>query len=66
MEKRATWDKFPEKFKIYILKKFRHAEDVVWISTDMEDPTTALEAKHMPEYLTEDKYKRSSKQKMKG
>ena len=34
------------------------------IETDMEDLTTAFNARHIPEYLMEDEEKRPSKQKI--
>ena len=54
LKKAVIWDKFCQKSRNHILKNFRHAEDVVCIETDMEDPTTNFEAGHMPEDLTED------------
>ena len=53
LERGVTWDKFHGKFNNYILKKFRHAEEVVCIATDMEDQTTAFEAIHTTEDLTQ-------------
>ena len=60
----VTWDKFCDKFKNYILKNFRYSEYIGCIATDMNYPTMDFEEIHMPEYLTEDKEKRPSKQKM--
>ena len=60
----VTWDKFCDKFNNYILKDFRHAEDVVCIVTDTQDQTMYFEARHMPKYLREDKKNRPSKHKM--
>ena len=62
--KRVTQDNFHEKFKSYILKNFRHAEEVVCILTDLEDQATAFKERYTPEDLTEDEDKIPSKQKM--
>ena len=40
------------KFNNYILKNFRHTEDVFCIVTDLEEPATDLNTRHMPEDLT--------------
>ena len=45
----VTWYKFRDKFKNCILKNFRHAEGVVCIATDTEDPNTDFEERHMHE-----------------
>ena len=46
------------------MNNFRHAEDVVQISIDLEHPTTAFEARQRPEYLTEYEEKRPPKHKI--
>ena len=50
--KRVTWDKFCDKFNNCILNNFRHAENVVFIVTDMEDLTINFEAIYMSEDST--------------
>ena len=62
--KRVTWDKFREKFNNYILDRSRHAEEVVFMSTSKEDPTTDFKARHMPKYLTEEEEKKPYNKKM--
>ena len=60
----VTWDKFRDKIKNNILKKFRHVEDVPFIATDLEDPAKAFESIYMHKYLTGYEEMRPSKQKM--
>ena len=57
-----TRETFCDKSKNYILNNFRHAEDIVCISTDLEYPTMDFQARHIPEDLTEDEENICSKQ----
>ena len=59
-----TWERFLDKLNTCILNKFRHAVDVVCISTYLKYSTISFAARHTPEYLTEDEEKRPSNQKI--
>ena len=48
----------------YVLKNFRKAEEIVGIITDMNDPVTNFECKHMPDDLTEKEEESKIKMKM--
>ena len=45
------------------MKNFRHAEDVVCVSTDLTDPITNSELKFMPIDLTKKEEMKSKKKK---
>ena len=45
------FDKFKEKVKGYVERKFDNAKYVLCVGTDMEDPTKTFEEDNMSEYL---------------
>ena len=61
---RVIWDELQEKSENYNLKNFRHADDVVCIATDLEDPSTPFLERKITKYLPEDKENTTSKHKM--
>ena len=62
--KRVTWDKFWEKIKDFILENFINAEDILCVTTDLQEPSTDFKARQLLVYLTEDKEKILFKQKI--
>ena len=59
-----AFGKFLEKLKNIYAKYIRHAEDVMYITMDLEDSTSVFESKHIPKDLTEEEEKKTSKHKM--
>ena len=53
LDQRVTFDKFQDVLKNYVLKNFKKEEDIVEIITDMNDPVTNFNTKHIPDDLTE-------------
>ena len=51
----VTWDKFRDKFNIYILNSLRHEQIIVCIATDIEDTATAFEARRVHKDSKEEK-----------
>ena len=47
-----TFEKFQDVLKNYVLKNFHKAEDIVEMVTNLKDPCTNFETKHMPKDLT--------------
>ena len=62
MNQVVTFEKFQDFLKNCSLKNFRKAEDIVEIITDLNDPGTNFDTKHMPGDLT--KKQKESKIKM--
>ena len=52
MDQWVTFDKFKNVLKNYVLKNFIKAEDIVERITDLNDPVTNFDTKHMPDDLT--------------
>ena len=53
LDQGVIFDKFQDVLKNYFLNKFRKAEDIVEIITDLNDPVNNFNTKHMPGDITE-------------
>ena len=53
LDQRVTFYKFEDVLKNYVLNNFRKAEEILEIITDLNDPVTNFNTKHMPDDLTE-------------
>ena len=53
LDQEVKFDKFQDVLKNFVLKNFRKAEDMVEIITDLNDPVTNFDTKHMPDDLAE-------------
>ena len=63
MEQGVTFDKFQDVLKNYFLNNLIKEEDIVEIITDLKNPVTNIDTKHIPDDLT--KKEEESKIKMK-
>ena len=64
IDKKNYCGKILEKLKNYVLKNFKHAENVVCVPTDLTDPTINFESKFMSSDLTEEEDKKPPKKKI--
>ena len=53
LDQGVTFEKFQDVLNNYVVNKFRMAEDIVEIITDLNDTVTNFDTKHMPDDLTE-------------
>ena len=53
LDQEVKFDKFQDVLKNFVLKNFRKAEDMVEIITNLNDPVTNFDTKHMPDDLAE-------------
>ena len=53
LDERVIFDKVQDVLNNYVLKNFRKAEDMVEIITDLKDPVTNFNTKHIPDDLIE-------------
>ena len=49
----VKFDKFQDILNNYVLRNFRKAENIVETITNLNDPVTNFDRKHMPDDLTE-------------
>ena len=52
LDRGVTFDMFQDVLKNCVLKNFRKSEYMVEIITDLNDPVTNLDTKHMPDDIT--------------